>query len=245
MISTDTSGSSGPRATGADTPVGPTLYPISLRLVGRSCLVVGGGDVAGRKVASLTAAGAQVCVVAPRLGRLLTAERAAEAAAWEWREREFQDTDVPGSLLVVAATDDVALNARVAAAARREGALVNVVDCPDECDFFVPAVVRRGLFQLAVSTGGVAPGLAGRLRERLEVEFPPEWAGAVEALGRARRRVLGLEELEPASRREALRGLAALDVQALLDEGGEARVAQAAEATIDEVVERCTSPRSE
>lgn len=245
MISTDMSGSPGPRATGAHAPAGPALYPISLRLVGRPCLVVGGGDVAGRKVASLTAAGGQVCVVAPRLGRLLSAEQAASVAAWEWREREFEDTDVRGNLVVIAATDDVALNARVAAAARREGALVNVVDSPEECDFFVPAVVQRGLFQLAVSTGGSAPGLAGRLRERLETEFPAEWAGAVEALADARRRVLGLSELEPATRREALRGLAALDIQALLDDGGEARVAQAAEATIDEVVERCTSPRSE
>lgn len=244
MISTDVSGSTRPPAKGAHTHADPALYPISLRLVGRSCLVVGGGDVAGRKVASLIAAGARVSVVAPRLGPLLADERGSGAASWEWWEREFQDGDAAGRLLVIVATDDAAINARAAAAARREGALVNVVDDPDECDFFVPAVVQRGPFQLAVSTGGVAPGLAGRLRERLEVEFPPAWEAAVRVLGAARRRVLALDGLDAPARRDTLRGLAALDIQALLDEGGEARVALAAEATIREVVERCTSPLS-
>lgn len=244
MISTNVSGSTGLPAPEAHTPADPALYPISLRLVGRSCLVVGGGDVAGRKAVSLMAAGARVCVVAPRLGPLLADARSADDVSWEWREREFEDADVSDRILVIAATDDAALNARAAAAARRTGALVNVVDDPDECDFFVPGVVQRGLFQIAVSTGGAAPGLARRLRERLEAEFPPEWAGAVTAVGAARGRVLALEGLAAGERREALRGLGALDIQALLDEGGEARVAQAAEATIREVVERCTSPRS-
>lgn len=244
MTSTDASGIIGPPSRGAHSHADPALYPISLRLAGRSCLVVGGGDVAGRKVASLAAAGARLSVVAPRLGPVLAAERAAGGAPWEWAARDFEDADVVGRLLVIVATDDAALNARVAAAARREHALVNVVDDPAECDFFVPAVVQRGLLQLAVSTGGAAPGLAGRLRERLEGEFPPEWAGAVRLLGDARRRVLSLDGLDAAARREALRGLAALEVRELLDEGGEALVAREAEATIHEVVERCTSPRS-
>lgn len=244
MISTDVSGSLGPIADGAGAPSEPALYPVSLRLAGRLCLVVGGGDVAGRKAASLTAAGARVRVVAPRLGALLAERRDAGDASWEWLEREFQAGDARGAFLVIAATDDRELNARVAEAARAEGALVNAVDAPEDCDFFVPAVVRRDPLQFAVSTGGAAPGLAARLRERLEAEFPLEWAAAVRELGAARARVLADTGVDEGARREALRAVARLDVQALLDEGGAARVARAAEATIQEVVERCTSPRS-
>ncbi len=220
------------------------LYPISLKVAGKACLVVGGGNVAARKLAALLEAGARVTVVAPDLGEVLaeqvvTWRTSEEQPSWSWRAREFHDDDVAGCALVVAATGDRTVNGAAAAAARRAGVLVNVVDDPERCDFFVPAVVTRGPLQIAVGTGGFAPGLAARLRARLEREFPPAWGPAVAAVGAARRAVLSVDGLDEHARRQALHDLGSLDLDALLAEGGQARV----DTAVGEVVARCTSRR--
>lgn len=215
------------------------LYPIFLKVADKACLVVGGGNVAARKVAALVEAGARVTVVAPELGEILAEQAAAEHPAWSWLAREFRDEDVSGCVVVVAATDEPAVNDSAAVAARRAGVLVNVVDDPERCDFFVPAVVTRGAFQIAVGTGGLAPGLAARLRARLEQEFPRTWGSVVAAVGAARRAILSVDGLDEHTRRQALHDLASLDLDALLAEGGQARV----DAAVGEVVARCTSRR--
>ena len=145
-------------------------YPIVLNLSGRRALVVGGGEVALRKARALADAGAHVRVVAPKL-----APGFAEDGRFECVAARYEKQHLEGALVAVAATDDEAVNCRVAEDARAADVLVNVVDRPELCDFIVPAQVRRGDLLIAVSTGGAAPALAKRLRERLEKEFGPEY----------------------------------------------------------------------
>jgi precorrin-2 dehydrogenase/sirohydrochlorin ferrochelatase len=194
------------------------LYPLSLRVAGRACVVVGGGSVAARKVGSLVAAGAVITVVAPQLGERLTAARAGDPG-WRWLARAFEPGDCAGCLLVVAATGDREVNRRAAEAGRAAGALVNVVDDPEGSDFVVPSVIQRGPLQIAVSTAGLAPAFSASLRRRLEQQFPPEYGQAVEVVAQARvdARGAGAEALE---RRALAQRLAALDLLALLEEGG-------------------------
>ena len=143
-------------------------YPVTLRLDGRRCLVVGGGSVALGKVQGLAAAGANVTVVAPDV----LPEVAALAAVVE--RRPYRSDDLAGCWLVVSATGDVGVNARVHADAEAAGVWVNAADDPAHCSFTLPAVARRGPITVAVATDGTSPALASWLRRRIEAELGPE-----------------------------------------------------------------------
>lgn len=106
-----------------------------------------------------------------------------------WRKREFRDSDLAGCFLVVAATSSRELHEKIFRLAKRRGVLCNVVDVPELCDFYYPAVVRRGPLQIAVSTGGASPALAQRLRKKLEAQFGPEYGDWVAELGKARKSI--------------------------------------------------------
>jgi uroporphyrin-III C-methyltransferase/precorrin-2 dehydrogenase/sirohydrochlorin ferrochelatase len=144
--------------------------PIALDVRTRACLVVGGGQVALRKIEWLRSAGAEVRVVA----KLACAElhALAAAAALELHERSYGDADLDGCTLVVAATDDRALNARVSDEARARGLLVNVVDQPELCTFIVPALVTRAPLVVGISSEGSSPVLARLVRRRIEAMLP-------------------------------------------------------------------------
>lgn len=144
--------------------------PIFVRLEGRPCLVVGGGEVAARKVGRLLAAGARVEVVAPRPAAAVRA--LADAGRITLREAAFDPTRVGDPVLVIAATDDPATNRAVADAAARAGRLCNVVDDPDPSTFISPSIVERGPLVIAISSGGAAPLLARLLRQQLERLLP-------------------------------------------------------------------------
>ncbi|HKB26274.1 MAG TPA: bifunctional precorrin-2 dehydrogenase/sirohydrochlorin ferrochelatase [Methylomirabilota bacterium] len=159
-------------------------FPAFLDLRGRPCVVVGGGAIGERKVDDLLGAGARVTLVSPALTPRLAALTA--AGLLTHRRRLFRRADVRGAALVIAATGVPAVDAAVAAEARRRRALVNVVDRPAECDFILPSVLRRGGLQIAVSTGGRSPALAREIRRRLERVIGPEYAALVERVGRAR-----------------------------------------------------------
>jgi precorrin-2 dehydrogenase/sirohydrochlorin ferrochelatase len=159
-------------------------YPIFLDLTQRCCLVVGGGTVAEHKVQGLLEAGADVVVVSPTLTETLHAWAGDNLLTY--LPRPFRDEDVKGCALVVAATDCVAVNARVAKTARHFGIWVNVVDTPAVCDFIAPAVVRRGSLQIAISTGGRSPMLAKRLRQGLEALIGSEYGELADILGAMR-----------------------------------------------------------
>lgn len=160
------------------------LYPVNLNIDGRSCLVIGGGAVAGRKVQSLLAAKAGVTVMSPGTTPLL-----ADLAA-AGRVRHISEAYRPGAIddffIVICATDDPAVNRAAAAEARARGALVNVVDAPELCDFTVPAQVCRGDLLLTVSTGGKSPAFARRLREELEDRYGPEYGVYLELIAGTR-----------------------------------------------------------
>lgn len=156
------------------------LYPIFLSLEDRRCVVVGGGAVADRKARKLLQARAEVVVVAPEV------KPAIESVANEIHRRPYESGDLEGAFLAFAATDSREVNAAVAREAKELGVPVNVADAPSEGDFALPSTLRRGRLQVAVSTGGASPTLARDIRERLEDRFPPEWAGLVEEVGKAR-----------------------------------------------------------
>ena len=131
------------------------FLPLFLRLTGRPALVVGGGEVAARKVALLLDAGAEVRVVAPELGTTLAGEHA--AGRIRHVARHFAASDLEGADLAIAATDDVVVNAEVSRLARARSLPVNVVDNPALCSFIMPAIVDRSPVIVALSTGGASP----------------------------------------------------------------------------------------
>lgn len=143
------------------------LFPLFAHLHGRAVLVVGGGSVAARKIAPLRAAGAQVRVVARELGEAVAA--LAGSGAVDWIEREYVATQLDDVWLVVVATSDRPLNARIAADAQARRLWANVVDDIELCSFQTPAVVDRAPLQIAISSGGAAPVLARQVREQIEV----------------------------------------------------------------------------
>jgi len=181
-----------------------------LKLDGRQCLVVGAGAVGEAKIESLLATGALVRVIAPR-----ATPRVREwslAGRIEWHAREFAPADLAGVHLVIAATGSPALHDEIFAQARRQGVLCNAVDEPERCDFYFPAVVRRGDLQIAISTGGQSPALAQRLRKQLERQFGPEWERWVAKLGLAREELMAAP-VSAEERKQLLHFYAGLDPQ--------------------------------
>lgn len=206
-------------------------YPVFLDLKGRTCLVVGGGVVAERKVRSLVAAGARVTVVSPSVSPGL-ASLAAEGSIVH-KKNIFVEADLDGAFLAVAATDDRGLNERITEACRGRGILVNSVTSPAGSSFIVPSVVERGDLLIALSTSGASPALARRMRERLEKEFGPEYADLLDALGRLRKE-LPKRILDEATRRRLYETVLDSDILTLLRQGNK----EGAERLIREFADR-------
>jgi precorrin-2 dehydrogenase / sirohydrochlorin ferrochelatase len=157
-------------------------YPIELNLADREVVVIGGGPVAARKIEGLVQAGARVRAVSPSFVPELLQRTDIHRQTDSYTLRA-----IGSAKLVFACTDDRDTNARIAADAQAAGCWCNVADDPEAGDFFVPAVLRRGQFTVAVGTGGAGPKLASLLRDRLESQFGPEFGILVEELQRARR----------------------------------------------------------
>lgn len=171
--------------------------PVFLDVRGQHCLVVGGGEVAARKAALLLRAGARVTVQAPILCEVLEDNLAGRRI--EHRATAFQDEDLAGYSLAIAATDDDDLNRAVAAAARARRVPVNVVDVPALCSFIMPSIVERGPVVVAVSSGGKSPVLARLLRARLETLIPAGYGRLAALAGAFREQVKA--RFAPAERR--------------------------------------------
>ncbi|HTV85195.1 MAG TPA: siroheme synthase CysG [Dyella sp.] len=163
------------------------LYPLFADLAGRPVLVVGGGDVAARKAAMLLRAGAQVTVGAPMLGPEL--RQWVQQGRIAYRAGAYQSDWLAGAWLVIAATRSRPLNARIAADGHAQQRLVNVVDDPALSSFQVPAIIDRSPLLVAISSGGVAPVLARRLRERLESLLDPTLGPLLQLAQRYRARI--------------------------------------------------------
>ena len=146
------------------------FLPVFLQLTGRSCLVVGGGDIAARKLSLLLRAGARVTVVAPEICQAITDQTTGEDVTIA--ERAFADSDLDGCCVVIAATNDISVNAIVSERCHQRAIPVNVVDDPSRCSFIMPSIIDRSPVIVAVSTGGASPVLARLLRSRLEALIP-------------------------------------------------------------------------
>lgn len=162
-------------------------YPIFIELKDRPVLVVGGGGVAEGKVQGLVTDGAEVTLVAPQV----TSALASLVASGRLRHlsREYQPADLDGHGMCFVATDDGAINAKVAADCRARGVWVNAADDPANCDFILPAVVRSGKIVVAASTGGASPAMARRLREELTLFLDEDYAPLTELVAEVRAEV--------------------------------------------------------
>ena len=163
-----------------DTP----FYIACLRLSGRRCLVVGGGEVGLEKVEGLLACGGEVTLVSPDAVEPLR-ELAAEGSI-RWEERPYRSSDLEGTFLAIAATGDTDVNIRVFEDAERRAMLVNVVDVPPLCNFILPAIIRTGPLAIAISTAGASPALAKRIRDEIAEEYWEPYARLAVILNEAR-----------------------------------------------------------
>ena len=165
-------------------------YPICLDITGRHCIVIGGGKVAARKAQGLLDHQARVTMISPELGEESSAMHAENQLTW--LDRPYQEGDLTGAFLVIAATDDPEVQERIHAEAENNNILLNVADVPKWCNFILPATVRRGDLSVSISTGGKSPALAKRMRQGMENQFGSEYEVLLETLGALRPLVLNL-----------------------------------------------------
>jgi precorrin-2 dehydrogenase len=169
----------------------PFGFPVLLELAGRRCVVIGELPIREGKVEALLAGGAtDVLVVSTKPADHLEDLELLEGV--DVARRTWTSADLAASFLVIAHDPDAEERSRLSAAARRAGALVNVVDDIPACDWAMPAIVRRGELLLAIGTGGASPALARKMRERLEAEYGPEWAEILRVLREVREETLPL-----------------------------------------------------
>lgn len=161
-----------------------SLYPIFLKLAGHKVLIVGGGKIAEQKIEAVLRSANDVTVLSPEISPLI--QRWCSERRLRHIAQEFHPGLTKGYFLVIACTDSEPVNRAVYQEAREFGALANAVDDPGYCDFYAPAVVSRGDFQIAISTGGNSPALAQKVRKNLEEEFGPEYGSWAAWLGRMR-----------------------------------------------------------
>jgi precorrin-2 dehydrogenase / sirohydrochlorin ferrochelatase len=181
------------------------LFPMFMKLSEKHCLVVGAGKVGEPKIGGLLDTSARIHVIA--------IEASAQVREWsaagriELELRAFSLDDLDGKFLAVVATASNSLNERIYREAHRRGVLCNVVDVPEYCDFFYPAVVQRGDLQIAISTNGQSPSLAQKLRKQLERQFGEGYASWVAQLGETRRLIL-VSDLDKETKLDLLHSLA-------------------------------------
>jgi precorrin-2 dehydrogenase/sirohydrochlorin ferrochelatase len=194
-------------------------YPIFLDLTGRRVVIIGGGSVATRKAETILGTRARLVVVAPHLDDTL--RKVCEGTTAELIESKYSKDYIGGATLVIAATNDEALNKQIYKDCQQLEILCNVVDSPGLCDFYVPAVVQRGDLQIAVGTDGKSPAYAGHLRKKLENIFTDKHGEFLDSLDAIRGFVI--EKITDASQRKAILGKLADDesFEYFLDNGAE------------------------
>lgn len=188
-----------------------SMYPVTLKLAGKFCTVVGGGQVAVRKVKSLIEQGAEVTVISP----VLDEELLVIQEQFVWRNSLYKDGMLKGSFLVIAATDSREVNHAVYEWCEEHQVLVNVVDSLEESSFTVNAMVQRGDLMLAVSTNGISPAVSKKIREDLELQYGPEYGTMLEILQEAREEALRTVQ-DASKRRRFLQSVASMKLPELL-----------------------------
>jgi precorrin-2 dehydrogenase / sirohydrochlorin ferrochelatase len=160
------------------------FYIACLRLSGRRCVVIGGGDVGLEKVEGLLACDGEVTLIAPEAHPELV--QLALEGSIRWEQRGYESGDLDAALIAIAATDDTDLNVRVFEDAEARSMLVNVVDVPPLCNFILPAIVRTGPLAVAISTAGASPALAKRMKREIGELFGEPYAALAVLLNEAR-----------------------------------------------------------
>jgi precorrin-2 dehydrogenase / sirohydrochlorin ferrochelatase len=161
------------------------FYIACLKLTGRRCLVVGGGEIGLEKVEGLLACDGKVVLVAPEAVPELRA--LAEEGSIEWHRRDYAGPEeLEGTFIAIAATDDTDINIRVYEDAERRAMLVNIVDVPPLCNFILPAIVRTGPLAIAISTAGASPALAKRIKAEISEAYGEPYARLAVLLNEAR-----------------------------------------------------------
>jgi precorrin-2 dehydrogenase/sirohydrochlorin ferrochelatase len=171
-------------------------YPIFLDLKGKTALVVGGGNVAERKIETLLDCGAKINIVSNELTDKL--KNLVEVYGIRHLNEEFSEKHLEGVFLVIAATNDKQLNHKVSKIAKKMGLLINAVDQLPDCNFIVPSIVKRGDLLIAISTSGKSPALAQKIRKQLDTQFGSEYEDFLVLMGRVRKEILtkGLSQEE-------------------------------------------------
>ncbi len=173
-----------------------TYYPVYLDLRGKEILVVGGGRVAERKIEALLDCGAEIKIVSDKITDKLN--KIVDVYGLRHIRGEFKEKHLEGVFMVISATDDRKLNHKISKIANKKGLLINAVDQPDDCNFIVPSIIKKGDLQIAISTSGKSPALARKLREQLERQFGNEYEDFLILMGCLRKEVLskGLSQKE-------------------------------------------------
>jgi precorrin-2 dehydrogenase/sirohydrochlorin ferrochelatase len=167
-------------------------YPVHLDMTNKRCVVVGGGDIAERKVERLLECGAQVTVVSKSLTPVLKARK--KTGQMDHIDIDYEDQALDGAFMVIGATDRNDVNERISKEAMARGLLVNIVDDPDRCNFILPSLVQQGDLSIAISTGGKSPALAKKLRKELEKQYGPEYQTLLVIMGVLRKRILARDQ---------------------------------------------------
>ena len=206
-------------------------FPINLDVRGRKVVVVGGGGVARRKVASLVRCGAEVTVVSPGFCRALSRMKGIRRV-----RRRYRKGDTKGACLVVSATDSDQVNRRVHRHAVDAGIPVNVVDRPELCTFTIPAVVGKGDLVVTVSTGGASPALSRRVREKMEEDIGRTFADHAALMKAIRPKVLS-SPLSARRRKDILTRMAGEEVHGVLERRGTRAARRMMESMLEEALQ--------
>jgi precorrin-2 dehydrogenase/sirohydrochlorin ferrochelatase len=196
-------------------------YPINLDIRNRDCLVVGGGGVGTRKVATLLHCGAKVTAVSPDMSAKLRS--LVGSPGLTLKQRSYRSTDLEGMFLVIGATDDETLNRRISRDAEQRGTLCNIADRPEICNFILPAIVHREDLVITVSTSGKSPALAKKLRKSLETRFGEEYGTLLKLMGGIRKKLLN-QSHEPEAHKPIFERLINSNLITLIKEGRTAEV---------------------
>jgi precorrin-2 dehydrogenase / sirohydrochlorin ferrochelatase len=160
-------------------------YPLFINISGKSCVVIGGGKIAERKVAMLLKFNAEVKVISPKFNRVLS--KLSESGKIAVIKREYREGDLEGALLVFAATNRKDTNERIKKEAETNGILVNVVDDPALCDFIVPSIVKKNPIIIAISTSGLLPSLSKKLRKEISEYVTEDYTKYARIIGKFRK----------------------------------------------------------
>jgi uroporphyrin-III C-methyltransferase/precorrin-2 dehydrogenase/sirohydrochlorin ferrochelatase len=205
--------------------------PINISLENRRCLVIGGGDVALRKVETLLEYESDITVIAPEPNDKI--EYFAKKGELKLEKREYRSPEASDYGIVISASNQKDVNARVSEDCRKAGVPINVVDNPPLCDFIFPAVVKRDILSVAISTDGQAPFLAGQLRLILEDIFPNRWKKIAGYAAKYRKKVMARWRGQSEKKAQCYNRFVQVDWQTILKEKSDDEI----EALLDDLVE--------